>query len=90
MKSFFAKILVYQVVAVVVALIVVAVITRASLNRGFRDFLQTQETAVLEAGVPVLAEVYEQDGGWQSLRDNPERWQGVKAEKKLFQPFPSF
>ncbi len=74
MKSFFTKILVYQVIAVIVALIVVAVITRVSLNLGFRDFLQTQETAVLEAGIPVLAEIYQQNGSWQQLRNDPERW----------------
>jgi two-component system sensor histidine kinase BaeS len=85
MKSFFTKILVYQVIAVIVALIVVAVITRVSLNRGFRDFLQTQETAVLEAGVPVLAEIYELNGSWQPLRNNPERWQRIWRSSRVQQ-----
>lgn len=85
MKSFFTKILVYQVIAVIVALIVVAVITRVSLNRGFRDFLQTQEIAVLEAGVPVLAEIYELNGSWQPLRNNPESWARIWRSSRLQQ-----
>ena len=85
MKSFFTKILVYQVIAVVVALIVVAVITRVSLNRGFRDFLQTQETAVLEAGVPVLAEVYALKGSWEPLRGNTESWHRIWRSSRMNQ-----
>ena len=85
MRSFFTKILVYQVTAVVVALIVVAVITRVSLTHGFRDYLQTQETAVLEAGVPVLAEFYARDGSWQLLRNNPEQWQQIWRSSRIQQ-----
>lgn len=85
MKSFFTKILVYQVIAVIVALIVVTVITRLSLIGGFRDYLQTQEQAVLEAGAPALAEVYEFNGGWQSLRNNPEQWQRIWRNSRVQQ-----
>ncbi len=85
MKSFFTKILIYQVMAVIVALIVVAVITRASLLHGFRDYLQTQEAAVLEAGVPVLAEFYELNGSWQALRNHPEQWQRIWRSSRMQQ-----
>lgn len=85
MKSFFAKILLYQVIAVVVALIVVALITRVSLNRGFRDFLQTQETAVLEAAVPALSEYYQANGSWQSLQKNPAVWQRIWRNSRTVQ-----
>jgi two-component system sensor histidine kinase BaeS len=77
MKTFFSKIMLAQVIAVVLALLVVAVITRVSLNRGFRDFLHTQETAVLEAVAPVLGDVYESRGNWRSLRNNSQNWQRI-------------
>ena len=39
MKTLFSRILLAQVVAVVLALTVVTLITRASLNQGFKQFL---------------------------------------------------
>ena len=59
MKTLFSKILLAQVVAVALALIVVTVITRASLNQGFKKFLERQEATVLQTLAPVLAEFYE-------------------------------
>ena len=40
MRTMFAKILLAQVITVVLALLVVMAITRASLSRGFIDFLE--------------------------------------------------
>ena len=40
MRTLFSKILLAQVVAVALALVVVTVITRASLNQGFKAFLE--------------------------------------------------
>jgi len=85
MKSFFTKILFYQVIAVVVALIVVAVITRVSLNRGFRDFLQTQESMVLETAIPALTEIYESNGDWQSLKNDSSAWQRIWRSSRAHQ-----
>lgn len=48
MKTLFSKILLAQVVAVVLALLVVTLITRVSLNQGFKDFLERQEATVLQ------------------------------------------
>jgi two-component system sensor histidine kinase BaeS len=52
--------------------------------------LQTQEAAVLEVGVPVLAEIYQLKGSWQPLLDNPEGWQRIwrssRMQKELAPP----
>ena len=77
MKTLFSRILLAQVIAVVLALTVVTLITRASLNQGFKQFLQRQETAALETVAPALAELYERQRGWQRLQDNPENWRRI-------------
>ena len=77
MRTLFSKILLAQVVAVVLALAVVTAITRASLNRGFKDFLERQEAAVLQTLTPALAEFYESKGNWDSLRNKPQNWQRI-------------
>ncbi len=55
MRSLLAKILLAQVITVVLALLVVMSITRASLNRGFVEFLERQEAAILNVTAPALA-----------------------------------
>jgi two-component system sensor histidine kinase BaeS len=74
MRSLFAKILVAQVITVVLALLVVMLVSRASLNRGFVEFLERQEAAVLDITAPALAELYQAQGGWDFLRAQPENW----------------
>ena len=77
MKTLFSKILLAQVVAVALALIVVTVITRASLSQGFKEFLERQEATVLQTLAPVLAEFYESNEDWESLRTSPQNWQRI-------------
>lgn len=77
MRSQFSRILLAQVVAVLVALLVVTVITRASLGRGFKDFLKTQEDAVLKTLVPTFADFYETRGNWDFLRDDADNWMRI-------------
>jgi two-component system sensor histidine kinase BaeS len=86
MRTLFAKILLAQVVTVVLALLVVMAITRASLNRGFIDFLERQEAAVLDITAPALAELYELQGGWEFLRDQPENWLGILRQTRTLLP----
>ena len=74
MKSLLSKILLAQTVAVVIALVVVMLITRFNLNRGFVEFLEGQEAAVLQNLAPALADLYESQGGWDFLRGHPENW----------------
>ena len=52
MKTLFSKILLAQVIAVVLALLVVALLTRASLHRGFIDYLERQESVILKTLAP--------------------------------------
>lgn len=85
MKTLFSRIMLAQVVAVVLALLVVTLITRASLNRGFSGFLQRQETAVLETIAPSLAEVYQRQGSWDFLRDKPDNWQRIWRQSRAQQ-----
>ena len=77
MKTLFSKILLAQVVAVALALIVVTVITRASLNQGFKEFLERQEATVLQTLAPLLTEFYESNESWDSLRNSPQNWQRI-------------
>lgn len=77
MKSLFAKILLAQVLTVVLALLVVAVITRISLNQGFVEFLERQETEVLGILGPALAELHESQQGWDFLRERPQNWERI-------------
>ena len=75
MKGLLAKILTAQVISVVLALLVMTIVTRISLHHGFMDFLDRQEADVLGTLSPVLADVYQSQGSWNFLRDNPSHWQ---------------
>jgi two-component system sensor histidine kinase BaeS len=85
-KTVFAKILLAQVVTVVLALLVVMVITRINLEHGFIDFLERQESVVLDMASPVLAGLYEAEGGWDFLRERPEDWYGILRQTRPFPP----
>lgn len=76
-KSLFTKILLAQVTAVVLALAVVTLITRSSLDRGFIDFLERQEAEVLDNLAPALGDLYTDRGGWAFLREQPDAWRRV-------------
>jgi two-component system sensor histidine kinase BaeS len=88
MKTLFAKIMLAQVITVVLALLVVTAITRASLNRGFVDFLKRQEAAVLNITAPALVELYEAQSGWDFLRGHPENWHVILRRTRNALPSP--
>ena len=77
MKTLFSRILIAQVVTVVVALLVVTMITRASLNKSFKTFLERQEATVLHNVAPLLVDFYENKGSWDYLEQNPANWQRI-------------
>jgi two-component system sensor histidine kinase BaeS len=83
MKTLFSRILFAQVVAVVLALTVVILITRASLNQGFEAFLQRQENMMLQTIAPALTQLYERQGGWDLIRQNPDNWQKIWRVTRL-------
>jgi len=74
MKSLLSKILVAQAVTVLIALVVVTLITRYNLNRGFVEFLERQESAVLQNLAPELSDLYVTEGSWEFLRERPDNW----------------
>ena len=92
MKTFFSKILLAQVITVLVALLVVTLITRASLDRGFKNFLETQEASVLKTLVPVLADFYDRQDSWGFFRKNPQYWENVwrVSRSRQGEPPPRF
>jgi hypothetical protein len=82
MRTLFAKILTAQVLTVVLALLVVTVVSRAYLNRGFLEFLERQEAAVLNITAPALADLYQARGGWDFLRGQPENWLRILRQSR--------
>jgi two-component system sensor histidine kinase BaeS len=85
-RSLFAKIMLAQVAAVVLALLVVLIITRLSLDRGFMDFLERQESGILGHLSPALAEVYAAQGGWDFLREDPSDWHRILRRSRPHDP----
>lgn len=86
MRSLLAKILLAQVITVVLALLVVMSITRASLSHGFVEFLERQEAAILNITAPALAQLYQEQGGWDFLLGHPESWHRILRHTRNLQP----
>ena len=84
MKTVFSKILAAQVLTIILALLVVTILTRFSLNRGFMDYLERQETVVLGTLAPALAGLYESRGNWNFLRNNPRDWERIWRRSRPF------
>lgn len=85
MKNLLSKILFAQIAAVVLALLVVMIITRVSLQRGFANYLEQWESAQLASLVPELEVLYSDRGGWRSLRLDPRAWERLL---RLSRPAP--
>lgn len=88
MKHLFFKILLAQVLTVVLALGAVSLITRANLDRGLKEFVRQQESAVLETLVNAMAEVYQSREGWGFLRKNPKSWERILRNAHRMEPVP--
>jgi len=73
-KTLFSKILLSLVVTVLIALALVMIMTRISLNRGMLQYIERQEAAQLAVLVPELEELYQENGSWDFLQDSPRRW----------------
>jgi two-component system sensor histidine kinase BaeS len=85
-RSLFAKILLAQAITVVLALLVVLLITRFNLQRGFMEFLEQQESSVLSQLAPALGELYEARGSWDFLRDQPANWDRILRQNRPREP----
>ena len=68
------KLLIAMFACTALVLVLVMLVTRASISRGFVDFLQQQERTQVEKLVPELAGWYAANGGWQSLKENPRQF----------------
>lgn len=51
-----------------------AAVTRWNFERGFLDYVVQQEADTISDAASDLAELYRIDGSWDSLLDNPRRW----------------
>ena len=74
MKSLLSKILFALIGSTVLALMLVTLLSRAALQRGFVQFLEQQEENQLHNLVPELASLYRRKGNWDELVNDPRRW----------------
>lgn len=68
------KFLIAMFACTTVVLVLITLVTRASIGRGFMDFLQNQERNRLELLVPELAAWYTDRGDWEDFRDSPRQF----------------
>jgi two-component system sensor histidine kinase BaeS len=74
MKSLLSKILFALIGSTVLALVLVTLLSRAALQRGFVQFLEQQEENQLHNLVPELAGLYRRKGNWDELVNDPRLW----------------
>ena len=74
MKSLLSKILVSLLASVLIALAIVALLTRMNLHSGMLSFVEQQESLQLANLVPELSELYQENGSWDFLRNSPRQW----------------
>lgn len=68
------KLLIAMFACAALVLVLNALVTRASIGRGFMDFLHLQERSQVELVVPVLARWYGEHGNWDRLSENPREF----------------
>jgi two-component system sensor histidine kinase BaeS len=68
------KLLIAMFFCTALVLVLITLVTRASIGRGFVDFLQQQERNQVEQLVPELASWYLARGSWQDLTNNPREF----------------
>jgi two-component system sensor histidine kinase BaeS len=82
LNSLLGKILLALLTSTALALLLVSVIQRSSFKQGFQEFLQRQEEVQLSYLVPELQQWYQQQGSWESLRDNNRQWLRLLARAR--------
>jgi two-component system sensor histidine kinase BaeS len=68
------KLLIAIFTCTALVLVLITLVTRAGIGRGFVDFLQQQERNQVEQLVPELAAWYSDRGSWDELADNPREF----------------
>ena len=68
------KLLIAIFACTALVLVLITLVTRAGIGRGFVDFLQQQERNQVEQLVPELASWYSDRGSWDELANNPREF----------------
>tara|TARA_R110002049_G_scaffold25557_7_gene89666 strand:- start:82 stop:612 length:531 start_codon:yes stop_codon:yes gene_type:complete len=63
-----------------------AAVTRWNFQRGFLDYVAAQEASAVNEAAEALAAIYREEGDWESLRDNPRRWNELLRGSNDFYP----
>ena len=71
------KLLIAMFACAALVLVLNTLVTRASIGRGFMDFLQHQELSQVELVVPELVNWYGDHGSWDNLATNPREFYGL-------------
>jgi len=71
------KLLIAMFACAGLVLVLFTLVTRASIGRGFIDFLHQQERNQVERVVPALAAWYGDHGSWHDLANNPREFYGI-------------
>lgn len=74
------KLLIAMFASAVLVLVMVVLISRLSVGRGFTDFLNQQTAARLQSAVPELLSIYQNDGGWDGLRQDHRRFHMILVQ----------
>jgi len=82
MKSLLTRILIALIASTVLALLLVTMLSRAALQRGFEQFLEQQEKRQLDNLVPELASLYRRTGNWDWLANDPRRWMRLLVQTR--------
>jgi two-component system sensor histidine kinase BaeS len=65
------KLLIAMFTSTALVAVLIILVTRASIGRGFVDFLQQQEHAKVLQVAPAMASWYDENGSWDALTENP-------------------
>ncbi|WP_317930195.1 ATP-binding protein [Halioxenophilus sp. WMMB6] len=75
----------WLVLSISTTLVIIGLVAwlQTSLDRGFRDYIQHQHGAQIEALKPVLEALYSSQGSWQPLLQRPSVWWRLQREAWL-------
>ena len=71
------KLLIAMFTCAALVLVLNTLVTRASIGRGFVDFLQHQERSQVELVIPELVNFYHEHGNWDLLSSNPREFHSI-------------
>ena len=84
------KLLIAMFACAALVLVLFTLVTRASIGRGFVDFLQLQERSQVELLIPDLATWYGDHGSWDGLAESPREFYGLVFNALLQEPDTRF